>query len=422
MIRTEGAREVADGHAGPVDVALVVGEEHVHVRVVADEGHVEGAPLREGAREQLLLRAPAVGVGGVTRGAVGEAVGPTPVVGEHPEVLRGEVEQRRRDAIEGNRVLGGGGHVGPVREGAEGRQSPAPVVTGEGVVRRGIDDVLAVVDDAGEVLERGPPRLRLRQRAGRCPAVRRRKSTRVARPGHAGPLLVGAALARPEPRLRAVGLAPARGFQAQPGPHADDRAVGVHPPLLVVSAGTRPDLHRGPGRGAAAPGIQALVAVHGQLAAVRQRPLLVDSTVAVPDVHVRAVGLAEALHIETAAGINTAHVAGGGRLSRAGDEQRRQRGQGRDHGGEHHGRTSAAETTSAHKDLVILEQATPVQPVRGCPGAVWCDPDCPIYRTRVEGSSNWMIRVPVISVNTSRKIRGQKRSQAETRRLQVPWL
>lgn len=352
------------------------------------------APLREGARPQLLLRGPAVGVGGVARGAVGEAVWPTPVVGEHPEVLRGEVEQRRRDAIEGNRVLGGGGHVGPVREGAEGRQSPAPILTGDGVVRRGIDDVLAVVDDAGEVLERGPPRLRLRQRAGRGPPVGRRKSTRVARPGQAGPLLVGAAVARPELHPRAVGLTPARDLQAQPGPHADDRAVGVHPPLLVVTAVARPDLHRGPGRGGAAPDIQALVAVHGQLVAVRRRPLLVDSTVAVPDVHVRTVGLAEARHIETPAGINTAHVAGGGRLSRAGDEQRRQRGQGRNHGGQHRGRASEAETMSAHKDLVILEQATPVCPVRGCPGAGVVRPWCPICRTMVDVSIGRMLDIP----------------------------
>ena len=64
---------------------------------------------------------------------------------------------------------------------------------------------------------------------------------------------------RPEPRLRAVRLTPARGLQAQPGPHADDGAVGVHLRLLVLSAGARPDLHRGPGRGGAAPGIKALL-------------------------------------------------------------------------------------------------------------------------------------------------------------------
>ena len=40
---TETAWEVADGHAGAVDGAVVAGEEEVHVLAVADDGLVDGA-------------------------------------------------------------------------------------------------------------------------------------------------------------------------------------------------------------------------------------------------------------------------------------------------------------------------------------------------------------------------------------------
>src|SRR5690606_39825326 len=72
--RAEAAREVADRHAGPVDPAVVTGEEQVHVRVVGDERLVDGTGrgVGDAAGEQHLLRRPAVRVGRVGRGPVGE--------------------------------------------------------------------------------------------------------------------------------------------------------------------------------------------------------------------------------------------------------------------------------------------------------------------------------------------------------------
>lgn len=65
---------------------------------------------------------------------------------------------------------------------------------------------------------------------------------------------------------------------------------------------------------------------------VRAGGRLVGPAVAVPDRRIRAVGLAGVRHVGTPAGTDAAQGATGGRLSRAGDEQRRQGGQGRDHG------------------------------------------------------------------------------------------
>ncbi|WP_189150983.1 hypothetical protein [Streptomyces lacrimifluminis] len=72
-----------------------------------------------------------------------------------------------------------------------------------------------------------------------------------------------------------------------------------------------------------------------------------------------------------------------------------------------------------HKDLVILEQATPVAH-QGLSGGG-------VVRPRLSDMSNKGRSVeqlddkdPMISVNISRENRGQKDSQAETRRLQVP--
>lgn len=216
--------------------------------------------------------------------------------------------------------------------------------------------MLAVVRDGGEVLHRGPPVRRLREDARRRPPVRRREGARPVRrrrPGQAGPLLAAAAVARADPHRRSVGRTGVGGLQAQPGLHCDDRAVGVHPPLLVRAAGAGPDLHPGTGGGGMPRNVQALVAVHGQLVGVRRRPLLVGPAPAVVHLQERAVGLAAAHHVETPVGGDAAQGSTGGCLRRGGDEHRRQRGQSRDDGGEHRGRMPTTETSSVHGNSLV---------------------------------------------------------------------
>ncbi|MDX2766584.1 hypothetical protein, partial [Streptomyces europaeiscabiei] len=62
-------------------------------------------------------------------------------------------------------------------------------------------------------------------------------------------------------------------------------------------------------------------------------------------------------------------------------------------------------------NVVILEQATPAWPVRGRPEAVWCDPE--VFGIANIGRSVEQLdnKIPVISVNTSRKIRKPEHSQ-----------
>src|SRR5581483_10192374 len=90
-----------------------------------------------------------------------------------------------------------------------------------------------------------------------------------------GPLLVVATVAGPDLHGRAVGGAVAGDVQAQPGLDPDHRAVGVHLPLLVGAGGAGGDVHPGTGAGGVAGHVQALGAVHRELVARRQRPLLV---------------------------------------------------------------------------------------------------------------------------------------------------
>jgi len=100
----EAAREVADGHTGAVDVAIVAREEEVHVTAVTDEDLVDDTGARGNCTAEERLRGrPAVGVAGVGGGVIGER-GWTPLVGEDPGALGCEVEHGWGD--------GGGGHFG----------------------------------------------------------------------------------------------------------------------------------------------------------------------------------------------------------------------------------------------------------------------------------------------------------------------
>src|SRR3954469_14794212 len=70
-----------------------------------------------------LLALPAKGL--LSLAACGVHEPPTPLVGEHPDVLRREVEKRRRHRGEtGHLILAGRGHVGPVRNLQESRKVP----------------------------------------------------------------------------------------------------------------------------------------------------------------------------------------------------------------------------------------------------------------------------------------------------------
>lgn len=147
----EAAREVADGHAGAVDAAVVAGEEQVHVLAVTNDSLVNGAEGGVGdlAGEERLSSRPAVGVGRVAGGPVGE-LGGTPLVGEDPDVLGLEEEQSRGDSGRAHAGLGGGTELVEVGDGAEGHGSPA------GAEDSSVDQLAAVVGSDGEVLERLP--------------------------------------------------------------------------------------------------------------------------------------------------------------------------------------------------------------------------------------------------------------------------
>lgn len=165
----EAAREVALGHAGTVDLAVVTGKEEVHVVGVTNDSLVNSASAAAGdlAGEESLDGTPAVGVGGVAGGPVGEG-GRSPLVGHDPDVLGSEAEEGRGNSSEGGGNLGGRGHLVEATEGAESHGS----VLGSSVVVGSIDNVLAVDAGDGEILQVGPSGLGLGKSAGGGPLVR----------------------------------------------------------------------------------------------------------------------------------------------------------------------------------------------------------------------------------------------------------
>jgi hypothetical protein len=169
----EVAGEVADGHAGTVDLAVVAGEEQVHVRRVTDDGLVDSAGVRAGdlAREERLSSTPAVDVGGVGAGAVGEGGG-TPLVRKNPDLLGREVEQSGRNGVEALSGLAGRGKVGPVVDKSEAEGAVLATRAGSGTV----DELLAVVLSSSEVLKGGPAVLGGSERTSGAPSVLGRKS------------------------------------------------------------------------------------------------------------------------------------------------------------------------------------------------------------------------------------------------------
>ena len=170
----EVAREVAERHAGAVDLAVVTAEEQVDVIAVSNDGLIDGTSarlrLRESARVQRLGGRPAVGVSRVAGGPVAEGGG-TPLVSEDPNVLRGEEEEGWGDGGRVHAVLSNGAHLSPVTEETEVHGT----IVATSVVVGSVDEVLALVRSNGEVLEIDPAVLGLSKGSRRGPAVGRRK-------------------------------------------------------------------------------------------------------------------------------------------------------------------------------------------------------------------------------------------------------
>jgi hypothetical protein len=167
----EAAGELADGHAGAVDRAVVAAEEQVHVLGVTDDGLVDGASAGlDLAFEQRLSSGPRGGIGGIARGAVAEG-SRAPLVGEDPSSLGFEVEQGRSNSSFGHGGLAGGAQLGEAGDSAKAHGA----VLGRCIAEGGVDDVLAIDRSGGEVLERGPPIARLSEGLARSPLVGSRK-------------------------------------------------------------------------------------------------------------------------------------------------------------------------------------------------------------------------------------------------------
>lgn len=116
----EAAGEIANGHAGAVDLAVVAGEEQVHVLTVANDGLVDGARAgaRDRAGEEWLGGRPAIWIRGVARRPVRKSRRP-PLMSQDPSALWGKVEERRRDRRGRHACLRGRAHLRPVGEGTE---------------------------------------------------------------------------------------------------------------------------------------------------------------------------------------------------------------------------------------------------------------------------------------------------------------
>src|SRR5687768_6922435 len=111
------------------------------------------------------------------------------------------------------------------------------------------------------------------------------------------PLLVGAAVAGPEMKLRPVRRTGTDGVETESRLDRRDGSAGVQVPLLVRTAVAVPDDHGGTVGGASSVGVQALVAVDPQLPARRVGPALVGATVTVPQLHAGAVARAGVRHV-----------------------------------------------------------------------------------------------------------------------------
>lgn len=113
----EAAGEVANGHAGAVDAAIVSCEEQIHVGGVANNCLIDcaGAAAGDGAREQRLRGRPSIRIGRVARSSVGKGRR-SPLVGEDPDAFGGKVEDCGRHGARGHLRLACRCHAAPVTE------------------------------------------------------------------------------------------------------------------------------------------------------------------------------------------------------------------------------------------------------------------------------------------------------------------
>jgi len=161
--------EVANWHAGAVDLAVVAAEEEIHVLAISDDSLVDGTGTRgvgDLAGEERLCCSPSVSVRWISGRSVCECRW-TPLVGKDPDALGCEVEDRWCDCVDVHAVLGSGCHLGPVAEETKDHGS----VPCTGVMVRGVDKMLAIVECAGEILEGNPSGLGGRERTSRAPFV-----------------------------------------------------------------------------------------------------------------------------------------------------------------------------------------------------------------------------------------------------------
>lgn len=118
------AWEISNGHAGPVDFAIVAGEKQVHVGTIANDGLINSARSGDGTGEESLRRRPSAHAGGIAVCHVREGRWP-PLIRKHPDILGGEVEEGWRNSAWIHLVLACRCHVGPVAEEAEIHGAPS---------------------------------------------------------------------------------------------------------------------------------------------------------------------------------------------------------------------------------------------------------------------------------------------------------
>lgn len=175
---SEAAREVANGHRGAVDLAVVTAEEQVHVLAVTDHGLIDraGTAAGDGSGEERLDSSPSVGVGWVGGGPVGES-GRAPLVGKDPGLLGSEVEESGSNGSERSGGLAGGAKLAQAADGREGHGAILASVVG------GVDELLAVEGGNSEVLKGDPSVLGLSKSVAGRPLVGGRELAGTGRDG-----------------------------------------------------------------------------------------------------------------------------------------------------------------------------------------------------------------------------------------------
>ncbi len=296
-------------------------------------------------------------------------------------------------------------------------------------MRRRVDEVLAVVDDVGEVLERGPPRLRVRQRARRGPAVRRRQRAgraggrgtaggRGAAAGRAGadlyqlPLLVGAAPVGVLHHRAAVSGRGSLYLQGLPAGVVDEPHVPAgrvrQLPLLVGAVEVGPLLDRSTVGGgevvvvedlAGVPGLDPVVAATG----VDELELLVRPARGRVLLHARTIGGGRAADVEHLAAVAVDDGVPGSGVHRRG---RRRGGRHRDDATADHGSGRGQRDTQPPSPLHAAGRFAQIHRVPFlCPGPL-------MPRARRDWGGLGAAELPSVAGPDDRRSRGQRPGRA----------